>query len=49
MVQKSRQNENGPQPKNIEDIGASSVAIKDMSGLLRPYEAFDLITLLKKN
>ena len=35
--------------KNIEDIGASSVAIKDMSGLLRPYEAFDLITLLKKN
>ena len=35
--------------KNIEDIGATSVAIKDMSGLLRPYEAFDLITLLKKN
>lgn len=35
--------------KNIEDIAASSVAIKDMSGLLRPYEAFDLITLLKKN
>lgn len=35
--------------KNIEDIGAKSLAIKDMSGLLRPYVAYELITLLKKN
>ena len=30
-------------------MGASSLAIKDMSGLLKPYAAFELITLLKKN
>ena len=35
--------------KQIEDIGAKSLAIKDMSGLLRPYDAFELISLLKKN
>ena len=35
--------------KDIEDMGSSSLAIKDMSGLLRPYAAFELITLLKKN
>ena len=34
---------------DIEDMGASSLAIKDMSGLLKPYAAFELITLLKKN
>lgn len=35
--------------KNIEDIGASSLAIKDMAGLLRPKTAYTLIKKLKKN
>ncbi len=35
--------------KNIEDIGAKSLAIKDMAGLLRPNVGFDLIKKLKKN
>ena len=35
--------------KKIEDVGAKSLAIKDMAGLLRPYAAYDLIKLLKKN
>jgi oxaloacetate decarboxylase alpha subunit len=34
--------------KTIESMGAHSIAIKDMAGLLRPYEAFDLVTALKK-
>lgn len=33
--------------KKIEDMGAHSVAIKDMAGLLRPYEAFELVSRLK--
>ncbi|MCJ8312018.1 MAG: sodium-extruding oxaloacetate decarboxylase subunit alpha [Saccharospirillaceae bacterium] len=33
--------------KKIEDMGADSLAIKDMSGILAPYEAFDLVTKLK--
>ena len=35
--------------KNIEDIGAKSLAIKDMAGLLRPNTCYDLIKKLKKN
>ena len=35
--------------KNIEDIGAKSLAIKDMAGLLRPKTAYTLIKKLKKN
>ena len=35
--------------KNIEDIGAKSLAIKDMAGLLRPNVGFELIKKLKKN
>ena len=35
--------------KDIEDIGAKSLAIKDMAGLLRPNVGFDLIKKLKKN
>lgn len=35
--------------KQIEDMGAHSICIKDMAGLLRPYEAFELITRLKKD
>ncbi len=33
--------------KNIEDMGAHILGIKDMSGLLKPYAAFELITALK--
>ena len=35
--------------KNIEDIGAKSLAIKDMAGLLRPNVGFELVKKLKKN
>ena len=35
--------------KNIEDLGATSLAIKDMAGLLRPNTAYELIKKLKKN
>lgn len=34
--------------KKIEDIGASSICIKDMAGLLVPYETTRLITALKE-
>ncbi|MDD1651231.1 MAG: pyruvate carboxylase subunit B, partial [Methylococcaceae bacterium] len=34
--------------KRLEDMGAHSIAIKDMAGLLKPYEAFELVTRLKK-
>ncbi len=33
--------------KRIEELGASSICIKDMAGLLVPYEATNLITALK--
>jgi oxaloacetate decarboxylase alpha subunit len=33
--------------KNIEELGASSICIKDMAGLLVPYEATNLVTALK--
>ncbi len=33
--------------KQIEDMGADSIAIKDMSGILAPYDAFELISKLK--
>ncbi|QIL88814.1 sodium-extruding oxaloacetate decarboxylase subunit alpha [Microbulbifer harenosus] len=33
--------------RQIEDMGADSIAIKDMAGLLRPYEGFELVTRLK--
>ena len=35
--------------KDIEDIGAKSLAIKDMAGLLRPNVGYELIKKLKKN
>ena len=35
------------QGKVIEQMGAHSVAIKDMAGLLRPADAFELVTCLK--
>ncbi|KAA0695986.1 oxaloacetate decarboxylase subunit alpha [Halopseudomonas laoshanensis] len=34
--------------KQIEDMGADSIAIKDMAGILNPYVAFDLVTRLKE-
>src|SRR5690554_102130 len=34
--------------REIEDMGADSLCIKDMVGLLAPYTAFELITALKK-
>ena len=33
--------------KTLEDMGADSVCIKDMAGLLLPYEAYDLVKALK--
>ncbi len=35
------------QGKLIEDLGADSIAIKDMAGLLKPYEGYELVTRLK--
>jgi oxaloacetate decarboxylase alpha subunit len=35
--------------KSIEDMGADSICIKDMAGLLKPYEAFELVSKLKKS
>ena len=34
--------------KSLADMGADSLAIKDMAGLLTPYTAFDLVTRLKQ-
>ncbi|MCK9605060.1 MAG: sodium-extruding oxaloacetate decarboxylase subunit alpha [Methylomonas sp.] len=36
------------QGRIIEDMGAHSICIKDMAGLLTPYDAFELIGKLKK-
>lgn len=33
--------------KRIEDMGADSVAIKDMAGILTPYTAYELVSRLK--
>jgi oxaloacetate decarboxylase alpha subunit len=35
--------------KQIEDMGAHSICIKDMAGLLKPYDAYELVTRLKKS
>ncbi|MDO8938893.1 MAG: sodium-extruding oxaloacetate decarboxylase subunit alpha [Methylicorpusculum sp.] len=37
------------QGKQIEDMGAHSVCIKDMAGLLTPYDAYELVSQLKKS
>ena len=34
--------------KRIEDMGAGSICVKDMAGLLCPYQATDLVTALKE-
>jgi oxaloacetate decarboxylase alpha subunit len=34
--------------KELADLGADSICIKDMAGLIAPYAAYDLVTGLKK-
>ena len=34
--------------KKVEDMGANSICIKDMAGLLLPYKATELVTALKE-
>ena len=34
--------------RRLEDMGAHSICIKDMAGLLRPYVAFELVSRLKE-
>ena len=36
------------QGKRIEDMGADSICIKDMAGLLKPYTGFELVKRLKE-
>ncbi len=33
--------------KQLEEMGADSICIKDMAGLLKPYDAFDLVKTIK--
>ncbi|MBO4308568.1 MAG: oxaloacetate decarboxylase subunit alpha [Clostridia bacterium] len=35
--------------KQLEDMGANSICIKDMAGLLKPYDAYDLVKALKES
>lgn len=35
--------------KHLQDIGADSICIKDMAGLLTPYTAYDLVKAIKEN
>ncbi len=35
--------------KQLEDMGADSICIKDMAGLLLPYTAYELVKALKEN
>ncbi len=34
--------------KQLEEMGANSICIKDMAGLLKPYDAYDLVKKLKE-
>lgn len=34
--------------RQMEDMGVHSIAIKDMAGLLKPYDGYELVTELKK-
>jgi oxaloacetate decarboxylase alpha subunit len=36
------------QGKRIEDMGADSICIKDMAGLLQPYDGYQLVSRLKE-
>ena len=33
----------------LEEMGANSICIKDMAGLLKPYDAYELVSLIKQN
>ena len=35
--------------KQLEDMGADSICIKDMAGLLKPYDAYDLVKTIKES
>ena len=35
--------------KQLEEMGADSICIKDMAGLLKPYDAYDLVKALKES
>ena len=35
--------------KQLEEMGANSICIKDMSGLLKPYEAYQLVKTIKNS
>ncbi len=35
--------------KSLEEMGADSICIKDMAGLLIPYEAYELVKAIKEN
>ena len=35
--------------KQLEEMGADSICIKDMAGLLKPYDAYELVKTLKEN
>ena len=35
--------------KQLEDMGADTICVKDMAGLIAPYDAFNLINALKKS
>jgi len=35
--------------KQVEDLGADSLAIKDMAGILTPYTAYELVSKLKES
>ena len=34
--------------KQLEEMGANSICIKDMAGLLKPYDAYDLVKAIKE-
>src|SRR5690606_7668879 len=34
--------------RNIEDLGADSICIKDIAGLLKPYDGYELVSRLKQ-
>jgi len=34
--------------KQLQDMGAHSICIKDMAGLLKPYDAYELVSALKR-
>mgnify|MGYP000081422392 CR=1 FL=1 len=34
--------------KTLEEMGADSICIKDMAGLLKPYTCYELVSELKK-